>query len=262
MIIIAAAKVGGINANSNYPVDFILKNLNIQNNLIRSAHLLNIDKLIFLGSSCIYPVNSEQPIKESYLLTSKLEPTNKPYALAKIAGIELCSAYNRQYNRKYIALMPTNMYGMNDSYHTQDSHVIPAMILKIHNALINKDKYVTLWGTGTVKREFLFSLDFARCIKMFVDRSDEIFDQIRSFQHGPYLNVGSGDEISITELSAKIKFHLGYTGQIIFDDTYPDGPARKIVDSSLINSFGWESEYTLDDGLKLTIDDFKNRNLK
>jgi len=248
VIIVCAAKVGGILANDKYPFDFIVDNLQIQNNLIKTAHELNIKKLIFLGSSCIYPKLAKQPIKEEYLLTGPLEVTNQWYAIAKISGIKLIEALKKQYGRDYIALMPTNLYGPNDNYNLETSHVLPALIRKFHEAKILNKNQVKLWGSGEPLREFLFVDDLAEVIKYFIENSTEF----------SYLNVGSSVEISIKELSNLIKTIVGYNGKVLWDKKMPNGTPRKLLDSSKIKNYGMTPKISLLDGIKITYQDFLN----
>lgn len=238
-VFMAAAKVGGIGANNSLRAEFIYDNIMIQSNIIHQAHLHKVKKLLFLGSSCVYPKFAEQPIKESSLMTSALEPTNSPYAIAKIAGIEMCKAYRDQYGDNFISVMPTNLYGFNDYYNEENSHVIPAIILKIANAIKNNQSTVTLWGDGTPLREFLHADDLAEaCIFLMNEYNDN-----------EIINIGSGKEISILDLAYSIKDIMGYKGDLIFDETKPNGTPRKILDSSKINSLGWKPKIDLFDGL-------------
>lgn len=261
MVFIAAAKVGGIHANNSYPVDFLLSNLSVQNNIIKSCHMANVEKLIFLGSSCIYPKKCPQPIKEEYLLTSNLESTNRPYALAKITGIELCWSYNRQYGTKYLATMPTNLYGPNDNYDEDNSHVIPGLIAKIHRAKVNNEPFVNIWGTGKPRREFLHSLDLADALIHLMMLPDNEFDEIVSSSNCPIINIGSGNDLSIIELANMIKDIINYRGNFKNDLSKPDGTYQKLLDSSKINNLGWYSKIGLYDGLKLVYDDYLKNNL-
>ncbi|KLI22637.1 GDP-L-fucose synthase family protein [Brachyspira hyodysenteriae] len=253
-VFLSAAKVGGIYANNTYPVDFLLYNLQIQNNIIEASHKYNVEKLMFLGSSCIYPKECPQPIKEEYLLSGYLESTNRPYALAKIAGIELCDAYNRQYNTDYIAVMPCNLYGINDNYHPENAHVIPMLIRRFHEAKINNLKETTIWGSGTPLREFMFSDDLAEaCIYLMENKSHKDI--------GKFINIGSGKEVTIKELAELIKKVIGFEGNIILDSSKPDGTMRKLLDVSKINSLGWKYRTELEEGLKIAYNDFlKNYN--
>ncbi|KLI13301.1 GDP-L-fucose synthase family protein [Brachyspira hyodysenteriae] len=253
-VFLSAAKVGGIYANNTYPVDFLLYNLQIQNNIIEASHKYNVEKLMFLGSSCIYPKECPQPIKEEYLLSGYLESTNRPYALAKIAGIELCDAYNRQYNTDYIAVMPCNLYGINDNYHPENAHVIPMLIRRFHEAKINNLKETTIWGSGTPLREFMFSDDLAEaCLYLMENKSHKDI--------GKFINIGSGKEVTIKELAELIKKVIGFEGNIILDSSKPDGTMRKLLDVSKINSLGWKYRTELEEGLKIAYNDFlKNYN--
>lgn len=246
-IIDAAAKVGGILANSSYPYEFLMDNMLIQNNLIRAAHELNIAKFIFLGSSCIYPKLAPQPLKEEYLLTGPLEPTNEWYALAKISGVKLIEALRKQHKRDYVSLMPTNLYGPGDNYDLQTSHVLPAMLRKFHEAKENNHADVTLWGTGNPKREFLHVDDLANAV---------VFALENRLEESLY-NIGSGSEISIKELAELIQNITGHKGKVIWDKSKPDGTPRKLMDSSKIMEFDWKSEITLKVGVKLTNNHFK-----
>jgi len=239
-VFLAAAKVGGIVANNEYPADFIRDNLLIQTNIIDASYNNNVDKLLFLGSTCIYPKLAPQPLKEEYLLTGELESTNEPYAIAKIAGIKMCQSYNRQYGTKYISAMPTNLYGPNDNFDLQTSHVLPALLRKFHEAKENKDPYVEMWGTGTPKREFLYSDDLA----------DACIFLMNNYVGNEIVNIGVGEDITIKELGEKVKAVVGYEGEIRFDKSKPDGTPRKLVDVSKINQLGWSAETTLENGLE------------
>ena len=250
-VFLSAAKVGGIYANNTYPVDFLLYNLQIQNNIIEASYENNVEKLMFLGSSCIYPKECPQPIKEEYLLSGYLESTNRPYALAKIAGIELCDAYNRQYNTNYIAVMPCNLYGINDNYHPENAHVIPMLIRRFHEAKINNLKETVIWGSGTPLREFMFSDDLAEaCLYLMENKNAEDI--------GRFINIGSGKEVTIKELADLIKKVIGFEGDIKLDSSKPDGTMRKLLDVSKINSLGWKYKTELEDGLKIAYNDFLN----
>ncbi|MED3907260.1 GDP-L-fucose synthase [Geobacillus thermodenitrificans] len=239
-VFLAAAKVGGIVANNEYPADFIRDNLMIQTNVIDAAYRNGVKKLLFLGSTCIYPKFAPQPLKEEYLLTGELEPTNEPYAIAKIAGIKMCQSYNRQYGTKFISVMPTNLYGPNDNFDLHTSHVLPALIRKFHEAKENNAPYVEVWGTGTPRREFLYSDDLA----------DACVFLMNNYEDNEIINVGVGEDISIKELAEKIKNIVGYQGEIKFDTTKPDGTPRKLVDVSKINELGWKASISLDEGLQ------------
>ncbi|MDZ4142139.1 MAG: GDP-L-fucose synthase [Methylotenera sp.] len=261
-VILAAAKVGGIHANNTYPAEFIQENLAIQSNVIHQSYLAGVKRLLFLGSSCIYPRDCPQPIKEEYLLTGPLESTNRPYALAKIAGIEMCWSYNRQYGTQYLAVMPTNLYGAGDSYHPENSHVIPAMIRKFHEAKVNHQPTVTIWGTGTPKREFLYSDDMAEACVFVMNLPDEQYKPLLASDRNdglpPLLNLGSNSDLTITELAILIKEVVGFVGEITFDNTKPDGTMRKLMDSSRLNQLGWKASISLRDGLKQAYQSFKN----
>ncbi|HAO79249.1 MAG TPA: GDP-fucose synthetase [Verrucomicrobia subdivision 3 bacterium] len=242
----AAAKVGGILANDTQPAAFLFENLQIQNNLIHTAYQTGTRKLLFLGSSCIYPRLAPQPLKEEYLLTGELEPTNQWYAVAKIAGIKLCQAYRRQYGCDFISAMPTNMYGPNDNYDLQTSHVLPALIRKFHDAKINSAATVTCWGTGAPLREFLYADDLAgACVFLMQNYSEEQF-----------INVGSGSEITIRELSELVKRVVGFAGEIVWDTTKPNGTPRKLMDSSRLFALGWKPQVDLETGIRLAYGDF------
>ena len=261
-VYIASAKVGGIYANNVYPAEFIYENIMIEANIIHAAFLNGVKKLLFLGSSCIYPKFAQQPMKEEYLLTGLLESTNEPYAIAKIAGIKLCESYNRQYGENcgidYRSVMPTNLYGIGDNYHPENSHVIPALIRKFHEAKTRHDPKVTVWGTGTAKREFLYVDDLARACVYVMNLSKERFLQ-NTKQTSNLINVGSGSDLSIEELAKIIKEMIAYKGQIEFDANKPDGMPRKLLDSQRINYLGWKPEVSLKDGLAKTYEDFKKK---
>jgi GDP-L-fucose synthase len=247
-IIIAAAKVGGIHANSTYPAQFLSENLQIETNLMDAAHAAGIKRLLFLGSSCVYPKFAEQPIKEEYLLTGELEKTNEAYALAKISGLKLVQAYRKQYGHSWISAMPTNMYGPGDNFDLQNSHVLPALILKFHDAKSLGDKSVTVWGTGSPRREFLHSDDLASaCLFLLENYDDEI-----------PINVGTGVDISIKDLAALIGEKVGFSGLIEWDTTKPDGTPRKLLDVSRLSKLGWKSQITLEEGLETTYETFLN----
>lgn len=247
IIIFAAAKVGGILANESFPADFIYDNLAIETNIIHSAHLADINRLVFLGSSCIYPKFAPQPIKEEALLTGLLEPTNEWYAIAKIAGIKMCQAYKKQYGRRYISVMPCNLYGPNDNYNLETSHVVPALIRKFHEAKVQHREDVTIWGSGSPLREFLHVDDMARGVLFCMEHFD-------GYEH---INCGSGSEISIAELAQTIKSVVGYDGKLVFDASKPDGTPRKIMDSNKLLSMGWQPEISLIDGLAMSYAWFK-----
>lgn len=257
-VILAAAKVGGIHANKTYPAEFIQENLAIQTNVIHQAYSAGVKRLLFLGSSCIYPRDCPQPIKEEYLLTGPLEPTNRPYALAKIAGIEMCWSYNRQYGTQYLAVMPTNLYGVGDNYHPENSHVIPALIRKFHEAKVNNRPSVTVWGTGTPKREFLYSNDMAEACLFVMNMHDSQFNSIASKERAPLINIGYGSDLTIRELAEVIRESINYKGEVIYDNSKPDGTPSKLMDSSLANELGWKPKISLKKGMQLTIQDFLN----
>ncbi|MEI7488336.1 MAG: GDP-L-fucose synthase [Chryseobacterium sp.] len=247
LVIDAAAKVGGIVSNNTYRADFIYQNLTIQNNLIWGSHLANIQRLIFLGSSCIFPKECPQPIKEEYLLTSILEETNRPYALAKICGLELIDCLNKQYGRRYLSLMPCNLYGPGDNYDPENSHVIPGLIRKFMKAVMSEASEIEIWGSGNPKREFLHSYDLAKAVVKVVQSSDDFILELDP--HRSFLNVGSGSEVSIRELAEKISKIFNYRGKILFNSSKPDGTMRKVLDSTRFRKSGWKAEMDLEKGL-------------
>ena len=251
-VYLAAAKVGGIHANNTYPADFIYQNLMIQNNVIHGAFLGGVKKLLFLGSSCIYPKNANQPVKDNKLLSGKLEPTNEPYAVAKIAGIKMCESYNRQYSLShgidYRSIMPTNLYGPGDNYHPENSHVIPGLIYRFHDAKVNNLESITVWGTGTPRREFLYVDDMARASIYLMNIDKKIYDEETSLMCS-HVNVGSGKELTIKELASTIKEIVGFKGNINFDQSKPDGISRKFLDSKRINNIGFNYLTSLKEGL-------------
>lgn len=259
VVFLSAAKVGGIKANWNFPVDFLNSNLVIQQNVINASYNARVKRLIFLGSSCVYPKSCPQPIKEEYLLTSELEITNRPYALAKICGVELCSSYNRQYGTSYLAVMPTNLYGLNDNYDLESSHVLPALINKIYEAKKNNKKSVNIWGTGKPKREFLLSDDLANALVFLMNLDEERYNLLLNNTKFPIVNVGSGIDLSIKNLAEKIAKIINFNGKFNFDTSQPDGTYQKVLDVSLINSLGWTFKTSLDDGIKVALDDFMSR---
>lgn len=242
VIIDAAAKVGGIQANNDFPYDFLMENMLIQNNLINEAHRLAVDKFIFLGSSCIYPKLAPQPLKEECLLTAPLEPTNEWYALAKITGVKLCEAIRRQFQKDFVSLMPTNLYGTHDNFDLKSSHVLPAMIRKFHEAKENNNAVVTLWGTGTPMREFLFVDDMAEAVVFALE--NELPEHL--------YNIGTGKDLTIKELAAAVQKIVGHTGDILWDDTKPDGTPRKLMDVSKMHSIGWKHQTELEEGIQKT----------
>lgn len=256
-VLLAAAKVGGIWANENYPGDFIQQNLQIQNNVILAAKDANVKRLLFLGSSCIYPRNCPQPIKEDYLLTGPLEPTNRPYALAKIAGIEMCWAFNRQYGTQYLAVMPTNLYGPGDNFDLKNSHVIPALIRKMHEAKLAKQQNVEIWGTGKPRREFMYSDDLAEGCVFLLNLTDEKYHSlISSDSTPPLINVGCGEDLTIAELAKTVAEVVGFEGALQFNANYPDGTPQKWLDTSRLQALGWTPQTKLEEGLGLAYQAF------
>jgi GDP-L-fucose synthase len=255
-VVLAAAKVGGIMANNTYPAQFVFRNLAIQNNVIHEAYRNGVTRLLFLGSSCIYPRDCPQPMKEEHLLTGPLEPTNRPYALAKIAGIEMCWSYNREYGTKYMAVMPTNLYGPNDNYDLQNSHVLPALIRKMIEAKERGDAEVVVWGTGTPKREFLYSDDMAdACVRLLTAPDAEYDDLLARFKP-PLINVGCESEVTIRELAETTQKAVGFQGKLVFDTTKPDGTPRKLMDSGRMFSLGWRPKVDLETGIRLAVEDY------
>jgi GDP-L-fucose synthase len=248
-VFLAAAKVGGIHANNTYRAEFIYINLQIQNNIIHSAWKYGAKKLLFLGSSCIYPKLAPQPMKEEALLTGPLEPTNEPYAIAKIAGIRLCQSYNRQYGTNFISVMPTNLYGPGDNYHPTDSHVLPALIQRFHEAKVSGAKTVSVWGSGKPKRELMFVDDLAGACVFLMNKYDD----------DEHINVGTGQEHTIAEIAQIVKATVGFKGEIEFDSSKPDGTPQKLVDSSKIHSLGWKHEVGLAEGVKMAYEDYRRR---
>ena len=244
LIIDAAAKVGGVGSNNAYPVEFLSQNLQIQSNLMDAAHEAKVEKFVFLGSSCIYPRNCAQPIKEDYLLTGELEQTNSAYAIAKIAGIELIKSYRKEYGYSWISVMPTNLYGPNDNFDLENSHVLPALIRKFVEAKRNNSSEVVLWGSGTPLREFLHVDDLAKAVLVCLEKYDD----------SQQINIGSGDEISIKDLGQKIANLTGFTGKVVWDSNRPDGTPRKVLDSTKINKLGWKAAITLDQGIAATVE--------
>ncbi|MBA8985376.1 MULTISPECIES: GDP-L-fucose synthase [Sphingobacterium] len=249
-VFLAAAKVGGIMANNVYRADFIYENLAIQNNVIHYAHENDAKKLMFLGSSCIYPKMAPQPLKEDYLLTGTLEPTNEPYAIAKIAGIKMVESYRLQYDDNYISVMPTNLYGINDNYHPENSHVLPALIRKFHEAKINNSPTVNIWGSGNPLREFMYADDLADACVFLMENYNDL----------QFVNIGVGEDISIRDLAELIKEVIGYQGELEFDSSKPDGTPRKLMDVSKLHSLGWKAKTSLKDGIKLAYEDFLSKN--
>ena len=259
VVILAAAKVGGIYANNQYPADFILENIKIQTNIIENSWKNGVKKFLFLGSSCIYPKLAPQPLKEEYLLTGPLEKTNEPYAIAKIAGIKLCSALKRQYGFNAISLMPTNLYGPGDNYHARDSHVMPALIRRIYDAKLKNKSEIICWGTGKPKREFLFVDDLAEASIFILENISSTNDFIKSKNNysDDLINVGTGSDISIKKLAETIAQELGYKGEIKWDTSKPDGTPRKLLDVSKINKLGWFAKTNLEEGIKTTINSYE-----
>ena len=260
-VFLAAAKVGGIHANNTFPAEFIHQNLAIQTNVIHESWRSGVKRLLFLGSSCIYPRDCPQPIKEEYLLTGPLEPTNRPYAVAKIAGIEMCHAYNRQYGTKYIAAMPTNLYGPNDNYDLQNSHVLPALMRKMHEAMERGDKEVVVWGTGTPRREFLYSDDMADACVFLMDSTDEKLAALFTPDTPPLVNIGCGEDVTISRLAEIVAKVIGFSGNLVFDTSKPDGTPRKLLAVDRISSLGWRASTTLEQGIALAYHDFLNHNI-
>ena len=259
-VFLAAAKVGGIHANNTYPAEFIRDNLAIQTNVIHASYLNNVKRLLFLGSSCIYPKLAPQPLKEEYLLTGPLEETNRPYALAKIAGIEMCWSYNRQYGTQYLSVMPTNLYGPGDNYHPENSHVIPALIRKFHEAKQSKAKEVVVWGTGTPRREFLYNEDMADACVYLMNLPDEKYQPLLAANRNdgvpPIVNIGVGQDVTIRELAELIGSTVGFEENIIYDSTKPDGAPRKLMDVARLQGLGWIAKNDLSCGLGKVYRDF------
>lgn len=245
-VFLAAAKVGGIVANNTYRADFLYENLAIQNNVIHQSYLNGVKKLMFLGSSCIYPKMAPQPLKEDYLLTGLLEPTNEPYAIAKIAGIKMCDAYRDQYGCNFVSVMPTNLYGLNDNYHSENSHVLPALIRKFDEAKNNGSKDVVIWGTGSPMREFLFADDLA----------DACYYLMENYNEPNLINIGTGEDLTIKDLALAVKKTVGFEGELVFDTSKPDGTPRKLMDVSKLHKLGWKHQIELEEGLKLAYQDY------
>jgi GDP-L-fucose synthase len=260
-VILAAAKVGGIFANNTYPADFIYQNIMIEANVINSAYESKVKRLLFLGSTCIYPKAVEQPMREDALLTDVLEPTNEPYALAKIAGIKLCESYNRQHGTDFRSVMPTNLYGINDNFHPEDSHVIPALMQRFHQAKINNDKEVVVWGTGKAMREFLYADDMA-VASLFILELDEEAYQSNTKPMLSHINVGTGVDVTIREMAETMKQVVGFKGKLTFDTTKPDGASRKLIEVSRLSSMGWKYSVDLEGGLKKTYKWYLSKNEK
>lgn len=248
-VILSAAKVGGIQGNNTFPVEFFTENMKIQLNVITNAFKQNVKKLLFLGSSCIYPKNAPQPMKEEYLLSSKLEKTNEMYALAKISGLKLCASYNREYNTDYISVMPCNLYGLNDNYDTKNAHVLPMLVRRFHEAKEAGLREVTVWGTGTPLREFMYAGDLAKAVVYLLENKS-------AKEIGEFINIGTGTEVTILELAQMIKKIVGFEGELVFDKSKPDGTMRKLMDVSRINNLGWKAETSLEEGIKIVYNDF------
>jgi GDP-L-fucose synthase len=256
-VFLAAAKVGGILANNTRPAEFIHDNLAIQTNVIHAAHEFCVKRLLFLGSSCIYPRDCPQPIKEEYMLTGPLEPTNRPYAVAKIAGIEMCWAFNRQYGTQYIAAMPTNLYGPNDNYDLASSHVLPALLRKMHEAKVRGTAEVSVWGTGSVRRELLHSDDMADACVFLMNLPDDVYTPIaRSESQAPLINIGYGEDLTVRELAELIRDVVGFKGRLTFDASKPDGTPRKLLDVSRMKGLGWQAGISLREGLEVVYQEY------
>lgn len=256
-VFMAAAKVGGIHANNTYRGEFIYQNMMVQSNVIHAAYENNLERLMFLGSSCIYPKEAPQPIKEEYLLTGPLEQTNQPYAIAKISGIEMCWSYNRQYGAKYLAVMPTNLYGPGDNYHPENSHVIPALIRRAHEYKLGNVPEFVVWGTGTPRREFLYCEDMANACVYLMTLPKEEYEFFLSDKRPPLVNIGYGVDVTIAELAQTVCDVVGYKGKLVFDTSKPDGTMRKLLDVSLLGSRGWKATIKLKEGLAFAYEDFK-----
>ena len=255
-VILSAAKVGGIHGNNTYPVEFFTENMKIQLNVIENSFKNNVKKLLFLGSSCIYPKNAPQPMKEEYLLSSELEKTNEMYALAKISGLKLCDAYNREYGTDYISVMPCNLYGLNDNYDRENAHVLPMLVRRFHEAKEAGLKEVTVWGTGTPLREFMYAGDLAQAVVFLMENKS-------AKEIGDFINIGTGKEVTILELANMIKEVVGFEGNIVFDKSKPDGTMRKLMDVSRINNLSWQAKTSLKDGIKIVYNDFlENKNIR
>lgn len=259
VVVLAAARVGGILANATYPAEFIGENLLIQSNVIHSAWKSGVEQLLFLGSSCIYPKYAPQPIHETHLLSGLLESSNRPYAVAKIAGVEMCWAYNRQYGTRYLAVMPNNLYGPGDNYDLATSHVLPALIRKAHEAKCAGAADLEVWGTGTPRREFLYSDDLADACMFLLTRSPDVVADLFSEDHAPLINIGSGQEVSIRDLADQVRGVVGFTGELEWDSSKPDGTPRKWVDVERLHALGWSATTTLAEGLGLAYQDFLER---
>lgn len=257
-VFLAAAKVGGILANDSYPADFIRENLAIETSVIDAAYRSGVERLLFLGSSCIYPKLAPQPIREEYLLTGPLEPTNRPYALAKIAGIEMCWSYNRQYGTRYLAAMPTNLYGPGDNFDLRNSHVLPALMRKVAGARQNGDRSINVWGTGRPRREFLYSDDLAEACVHLMNLPAESFGSLLSVQEPPLINIGTGEDLTIRELAELICRVLEFDGELVFDASQQDGTPRKLLDVSRIHALGWKARVDLEEGIRRTYESVRS----
>ena len=260
-VVLAAAKVGGIYANNTYPADFIYQNIMIEANVINAAHKCKVKRLLFLGSTCIYPREVKQPMREDALLTNVLEATNEPYALAKIAGIKLCESFNRQYNTDFRSVMPTNLYGINDNFHPKNSHVIPALMQRLHLAKENSDKEVVVWGTGNAMREFLYVDDMAEA-SLFVLELDKHLYDINTLPMLSHINVGTGKDVTIKEMAETMKKIIGYKGKLVYDHSKPDGPPRKLIDTTRLNNMGWRYNIDLEEGLEKTYNWYLSQRLE
>ena len=258
-VFLAAAKVGGIHANNSYPADFIHDNLGVQLNVIHECWRAGVRRLIFLGSSCIYPRDCPQPMKEEYLLSGPLEATNRPYAVAKIAGIEQCWSYNRQYGTRFLAVMPTNLYGPGDTYDLENSHVLPALLMKAHRAKLQGEPRLTIWGSGRPRREFLYSDDMAEACVMLMRMEEAAFDRLVAPAQAPLINIGAGEDLSIAEVAALVAEAVGFRGELAYDASRPDGTPRKLLDVSRINALGWRARTPLREGLAAAYADFLPR---
>jgi len=256
-VFLAAAKVGGILANNTYPADFIRENLSIQTNVIDASYRAGVKRLLFLGSSCIYPRECPQPMKEEYLLTGPLEPTNRPYALAKIAGIEMCWSYNRQFGTRYLAAMPTNLYGPGDNFDLKTSHVLPALIRKVLDAKARGERSISVWGSGTPRRELLYSEDLGEACIFLLNLSEDAYGEMLNEDEPPLINIGTGQDLTIRDLASLVCQVLEFDGMLIFDPTRPDGTPRKLMDVTRMENLGWRATTTLEEGIRLTISSAK-----
>ena len=259
VVILAAAKVGGILANNSFPAEFIYKNISIQNNVLQAAVETSVSEVLFLGSSCIYPRDCAQPIREEYLMSGPLEKTNRPYAVAKIAGVEFCWACNRQYGTRYVGVMPTNIYGLGDNYDLNDAHVLPGLLRRIHEAKESGAEEVVIWGSGSPRREFLYSDDLAEACTLLLENLELLESELFFQDKPPIINVGVGHDLEISELAKRICEVVGFKGKLVFDKTKPDGTPRKLLDSSRINSLGWTSKTPLEVGLPIVYDEYLSR---